>query len=130
MARRSAAMPLHAAAILARNALDGIAYNVPASVKEETEAAIDRWVYATSAGFEPRERLSLLDVMTVCAERFATKSYGPVASCRDTAIYPFLEPGMVGPRRGPSLWEQKARMVACGKASLEGRSQRAIDPAP
>src|SRR5262249_2133506 len=106
LARRTLGGPLHVAAVLARNALDGIAYSEPAFVRDELDDAIERFIYASSAGFEPRERLSLLDLMTVCAERFATKSYDPLRRLGTSAIYPFLEPGMV--RLGTSLtWEQK-----------------------
>lgn len=127
LARRSADLPLHIAAILARNALDGIAYAVPIPVRDEIDAAVDRFAYALSEGADPRERLSLLDLVTVCAERFATKSYDPLRFGGTPAIYPFLEPAMV--RLSASLtWEQK-----CGngekKKLLKDLLARSLPPA-
>lgn len=113
-ARRSTALPLHVAAILGRDALDGIAYSVTRPVRDEVHGGIDGFVYAASEGFAPRERLSLFDVMAVCAERFATKSYDPLRHGGTPTIYPFLEPRMI--RLSASLtWEQK-----CGRGGKKG----------
>lgn len=104
--RRSAQMSLPAAAVLALNALDGIAYTSPAEVSQDIHAATDRYLYGFSAGLSPEERLSLLDLMFVCAGKYAAKSYFPLESAGTRPIYPFLEPDMI--RVSSALtWEQK-----------------------
>jgi asparagine synthetase B (glutamine-hydrolysing) len=82
-------------AFLSQNALDGIAYDVPADVRTELDGALDGSVSPVSAGLDPAERLSMLDVLCVCAGRMASKSFDPLRLNGVDTIYPFLEPSML-----------------------------------
>ena len=87
-------MPLNQA-FVAQNALGGIAYEAPHTIWRELEDAVVTNLESLSSAAPPEERLSLLDLMWVCAGRMAPKSFDPLRALDVSAIYPFLEPGMI-----------------------------------
>lgn len=105
IARRSG-LPLHVAAVIAQNALDGIAYRIPTKTHEEISVDVEKYLYGPSSGLAPEERLSLLDLVHVCAGEMAAKSFDLLRHNGTQPIYPFLDQRMV--RLSTSLtWEQK-----------------------
>lgn len=103
--RKSLDMPL-GPAVVAENALAGIAYVVPAEIRAELHEAISSSFDILSAGVDPKERLSQLDLGWVCAGRMAPKSFEPLRRHGIQAIYPFLQLPML--RVGSSIpWSVK-----------------------
>lgn len=94
VARKSVRMPL-GQAFVASNALDGIAYDIPVTVSRDLEFAVATLLESVGAAKSPEERLSLLDLVWVCAGRMAPKSFDPLRANGVTVIYPFLEPSMI-----------------------------------
>jgi asparagine synthase (glutamine-hydrolysing) len=91
---RSARLPL-GHAVLAQNALQGIAYTTPDDVQAELEWAIRTSVEVMSAGTETLTQLSLLDLVWACAGRMAPKSFDALRAQGIRPLYPFLQPSMV-----------------------------------
>jgi asparagine synthetase B (glutamine-hydrolysing) len=126
LARQTARMPFEVAAVLSQNALDGIAYSIPPDVRESlTEAVTDPlrlWARDLSRG----ERFALLDLIHVCAGRFAAKSFDPLRQAGMNPVYPFLEPGLLRVSfRLP--WNEKVQGGE-GKALLKRLVARDIPP--
>jgi asparagine synthase (glutamine-hydrolysing) len=103
--RKSARLPL-AQAVVAQNALDGLAYPVPPGARAAVDLAVATGIDALSRGGEAEERLALVDLVWVCAGRMAPKSFDPLRTRGVRPLYPFLEPGML--RVSSSLpWREK-----------------------
>ena len=92
-------------AIIAQNALDGIAFRVPENWPQDM-ATLGELA-------SPEERLSLLDLSWVCAGRMAPKSFDPLRSRGVRALYPYLEPDLV----------QASSSVAWGVKSARGEAK-------
>lgn len=108
LAHKSTCMQMEVAAVLSANALDGVAYRIPPDVREELGAVLGdplrHWGQHLSLG----ERFALLDLIHVCAGRFAAKSFDPLRRAGMDPVYPFLEPALL--RASFRLpWEEKAR---------------------
>lgn len=89
--RRSLQMPLPHAAILGNTSLDGVAYTMP----REVACALQR---IFSENFEPmaicldvERQMVLMDLVHVCAGRYAAKSSEPLHQAGIPVIYPYLE---------------------------------------
>ncbi|MBI1879017.1 MAG: hypothetical protein HYR94_12500, partial [Chloroflexi bacterium] len=95
LARKNMSMPLPHVIAIAYNPLNGIAYTIPDRVSKALEQVIKTRVEILSVGLEPEAQLSLLDLVCVCAGRFAAKSFDPLRAYGVKAIYPFLEPAML-----------------------------------
>lgn len=87
-------------AVMAQNALDGIAYQVPA-----VAAAFEAPGESASA----EERLSLLDLAWVCAGRMAPKTFDPLRSRGVRTLYPYLEPELLQASTSVSWGVKSAR---------------------
>jgi len=94
VARKSIDMPL-GLAVVAENALAGIAYTIPDDIRWGLHAAIRDNFEAMIASVEPRERLSFLDLVWVCAGRMAPKSFDPLRKYGIESMYPFLQTSMI-----------------------------------
>jgi asparagine synthetase B (glutamine-hydrolysing) len=92
--RKSTSLPL-AHAVMAQNALDGIAYFTPAEIRASLRDAISNNLEVLGRGQDPMQQVSLLDLVWVCAGRMAAKSFDPLRRHGIRAIYPFLEAPMV-----------------------------------
>jgi asparagine synthetase B (glutamine-hydrolysing) len=108
LAHKSTCMQMEIAAVLSANALDGVAYCIPPDVREELGGVLGdplrHWGKHLSLG----ERLALLDLIYVCAGRFAAKSFDPLRRAGMDPVYPFLEPALLRVSfRLP--WEEKTR---------------------
>ncbi len=90
VARKSMHMPM-GQAMVAENALEGIAYNIPYDIRADIEQAIRANFEVMSTDVEPEEQLSFLDLVWVCAGRMAPKSFDPLRRHGVQAIYPYLE---------------------------------------
>ena len=90
VARKSMRMPL-GQAMVAENALEGIAYSIPQQSSADLEEAIRVNFEAMSIGVELEERLSFLDLVWVCAGRMAPKSFDPLRKHGVRTIYPYLD---------------------------------------
>lgn len=90
VARKSVDMPL-GPALVAENALAGIAYNIPDRIRWSLHEAIHQSFGVMSAAANPKEQLSFLDLAWVGAGRMAPKSFEPLRKHGIQAIYPFLE---------------------------------------
>jgi asparagine synthase (glutamine-hydrolysing) len=95
LARGSLQMPVAHAFVAAQNVLDGIAYTIPGPTRESLEKALHEYVEVHSLGLEAEQRLSLLDLVHVCAGIFAAKTFDPLRAAGLRPVYPFLEPAMV-----------------------------------
>ncbi|HEY7340451.1 MAG TPA: asparagine synthase C-terminal domain-containing protein [Ktedonobacterales bacterium] len=119
IARRSH-LPLHVAAVIAQNSLEGIAYRIPPKIRQEMLDDVETYEYALSEGLEADERMSVLDLVHVCAGEMAAKSFDLFRWHGTQPIYPFLDPRMV--RLSASLtWEQK-----CPGGETKGLLKRAL----
>ncbi|MFC1452892.1 asparagine synthase-related protein [Verrucomicrobiota bacterium] len=108
LVRRRLAMSIAPAAVMAKNALDGIAYAFPGEVRAEVLGAVAENVEGMFEGLDPREQMSMVDVVHVCAGQFAVKTHEPLKARGLRAVYPFLEPPML--RCSAELeWDLKAR---------------------
>lgn len=94
-ARRSTNMPPSQAAVMAQNALDGIAYHMPKPVRQSLSTAVTTYIEQLSEGLEDEGRFSFLDLVHVCAGIFAAKSFDLLRQHDVEVVYPFLEPPMV-----------------------------------
>ena len=93
-------------AVVAENALAGIAYVIPAEIRAELHEAVTSSFDILSAGVDPKESLSHLDLGWVCAGRMAPKSFEPLRRHGIQTIYPFLQLPML--RVGSSIpWSVK-----------------------
>ncbi len=91
---KSARLPL-GHALVAQNALQGVAYTIPQDVERELEWAIRTSVEVMSAGTETLTQLSLIDLVVACVGRMAPKSFDPLRTQGIRPLYPFLQPSMV-----------------------------------
>jgi asparagine synthase (glutamine-hydrolysing) len=106
LARLSEVMALELAAVVADNALDGIAYTVPPEIREELAQAVKHPIRLWGEALSANEQLCLLDLIHVCAARFASKSFDPLRQLGSRPLYPFLEPPLLDVSfRLP--WEEK-----------------------
>jgi asparagine synthetase B (glutamine-hydrolysing) len=107
-AHKSTCMSMEVAAVLSANSFDSIAYSIPPRIRpalgELLEAPLRLWGEHLRLG----ERFALLDLIYVCAGRFAAKSFDPLRRAGMEPVYPFLEPTAVWASfRLP--WDEKAR---------------------
>jgi asparagine synthase (glutamine-hydrolysing) len=91
---RSAHLPM-GHAFVAQNAFDRVAYVTPPTVQADVERAVATTIETVSAGTEPRDRLSWLDLVWVCAGRMAPKSFDPLRAQGIRPLYPYLQPSVV-----------------------------------
>jgi asparagine synthetase B (glutamine-hydrolysing) len=102
-------MELELAAVLGGNALDGVAYSMSPGVRGELREALQHPLRLWGEHLSRGERFALLDLIHVCAARFAAKSFDPLRQAGMDPVYPFLEPDVLGVSfRLP--WEEKARV--------------------
>jgi asparagine synthetase B (glutamine-hydrolysing) len=92
---RAAAMPLEQAAIIGNTSLEGSAYRTPGDVRRFWEQALEQHLLSLGAGLAPDGRMSLVDLVHVCAGRYVPKSAEPLRRAGVRGIYPFLEPGLL-----------------------------------
>jgi asparagine synthase (glutamine-hydrolysing) len=95
LARRSVQMPAHSAAVLALNPFDGVAYNIPAEIRDEIESAIATQIRNLGEHLDPVKQFSVLDLASVCAGEYAAKTYTPLVYHGATPIYPYLRPEVI-----------------------------------
>jgi asparagine synthase (glutamine-hydrolysing) len=107
-ARQSVDVSVQVAAVLSSNALDGIAYSAPPDIRQRLGAFFEEPLRVWGTHLDSGERFALLDLVYVCAARFAAKSFDPLRRAGMDPIYPYLEPGVL--RASLRLpWEEKAR---------------------
>jgi asparagine synthetase B (glutamine-hydrolysing) len=92
--RKSARMPL-SQAVIAQHALDGIALHSTPDMRRDVAETVRTSIEALTVGLEPPERLSLVDLVLVCAGRMAPKSFDPLRRYGLMPRYPYLEPPML-----------------------------------
>ncbi len=95
LARRSVQMPPLLAAVAAQNALDGIAYSIPASDRRTVDGHMQEHFRLLGPRLGPKREFALADLVHVCAGQFAAKSFDPLRVTGRTPLYPFLEPAVV-----------------------------------
>lgn len=93
--RRSLSVPLEQAAVINATLLEGIAYSTPASIQSFLTNTVRENVQVTGVDLNTDQRISLLDLVHVCAGRFAPKSSEPLRARGVQTLYPFLEPPML-----------------------------------
>jgi asparagine synthetase B (glutamine-hydrolysing) len=92
--RKSAVLPL-THAVLAQNALHGIAYDAPRDALGELSLIGTRYLDDFGRNLPPQDRLTLFDLLWVCAGRMAPKTFDPLRTRGIRPIYPFLEPSVL-----------------------------------
>jgi asparagine synthetase B (glutamine-hydrolysing) len=92
--RKSAVLPL-THAVLAQNALHGIAYDAPRDALGELSLIGTRYLDDLGRNLPPQDRLTLFDLLWVCAGRMAPKTFDPLRTRGIRPIYPFLEPSVL-----------------------------------
>jgi asparagine synthetase B (glutamine-hydrolysing) len=108
VARQSAHVRMELADVLSSNALDGVAYSIPSDVRQQLAEAFEDPLRLWGEHLSLGERFALLDLIYVCAGRFAAKSFDPIRRAGMDPVYPFLEPALL--RMSFRLpWEEKAR---------------------
>lgn len=111
-------------AVVAQNALDGIAYLTPDYIRTDLDRAILTRLEVLSAGAEPKERLSLLDLVWVCAGIMAAKSFDPLRIRGIQPFYPYLEFPIVSLSTSLS-WDEKCE-AGEAKAPLKKLLARSV----
>jgi asparagine synthetase B (glutamine-hydrolysing) len=107
VARQSACMQLETAAVLSSNALDGVAYCISPDIRQELAELLGRPLCLWGDHLRSGERFALLDLIYICAGRFAAKSFDPLRRGGMDPVYPFLEPGLL--RTSFALpWKEKS----------------------
>lgn len=94
-ARQSLRMPRSYVEVIAQNALDGIAYDIPIETRRFLVETIQTRIWLLSDNLNAEERYSLLDIIHICAGEFAVKSFDPLRMRGVKSVYPFLEPDML-----------------------------------
>ena len=92
--RKSADLPLPYS-VLAQNALRGIAYDAPSEASGRLSLIGTRYLEDLGRDLTARDRLTLFDLVWVCAGRMAPKTFDPLRTRGIRPIYPFLEPPVV-----------------------------------
>ena len=92
--RKSAELPLPYSQ-LAQDGLRGIAYDAPAEARSDLSGTGTTTLEYLGRGMNEKDRLSLFDLLWVCAGRMAPKSFDPLRTRGIRPVYPFLEPAMV-----------------------------------
>jgi asparagine synthase (glutamine-hydrolysing) len=95
LVRRSLQLPLPQAAVVGITPLDGIAYDIPRGIREHLEGIVREGVLVLGRGLGHDEQMSLLDLVHVCAGRFASKTFDPLRIRGVRPLYPYLEPPML-----------------------------------
>jgi asparagine synthase (glutamine-hydrolysing) len=93
-AQRTSLLPPEAV-IVAQNALDGLAYHSPRDIRKAVTTALLDPGEQLGQAMPLEGRLSLLDLIHVCAGRFAAKSFDPLRRVGMAPDYPFLYPEML-----------------------------------
>lgn len=104
--RRSTQLPFQQAAAMSSNPFDGIAYKIPDDIRVYLEGLVSDHIEILGTGLDIRSQISLLDLVHVCAGRYAAKSAGPLQTRGIKPIYPFLQMSMLGLSNAIS-WDQK-----------------------
>ena len=102
-------------AVVAQNALERVAYTTPDDIQAQLRQAIHANFEVLNTGTDPRDHLSFLDLVWVCAGRMAPKSFDPLRGRGIRPIYPFLQPAMVA---GSSALSWDAKCTAGEKKAL------------
>jgi len=92
--RKSARMSL-AEAVITQHSLDGIAMHSTPALRRDLADVVRAGIDPLAAGLPPAERLSLVDLVLVCAGRMAPKSFDPLRQAGIVPRYPYLEPPML-----------------------------------
>lgn len=111
-------------AVVAQNALEGIAYSTPDYIRADLDRAIITTLEVLSAGAEPKERVSLLDLVWVCAGIMAAKSFDPLRTRGIRPFYPYLEFPIVSLSTSLS-WDEKCE-AGEAKAPLKKLLARSV----
>ena len=117
--RKSAVLPLPHA-VLAQNALEGIAYDAPREARGKLSLIGTRYLDDFGRNLTPRDRLTLFDLLWVCAGRMAPKTFDPLRARGIRPIYPFLEPPLV------TLSSQLSWDVKCPSGVPKGLLKRIL----
>jgi asparagine synthase (glutamine-hydrolysing) len=95
LVRRSLQLPLPQAAVVGITPLDGIAYDIPSDIRAHLEGIVHENVLMLGRGLGHDEQMSLLDLVQVCAGRFASKTFDPLRIRGVRPLYPYMEPPML-----------------------------------
>jgi asparagine synthetase B (glutamine-hydrolysing) len=110
--RRSVQLPHLAALLTARHALLGIAFDAPASVRANVDAAVNASADFFADGLSAEKHFSLFEATNLVAQTAAAKSYDPAAHRGFALVEPYLEPDVL--RATLSLtWDERFK---CGES--------------
>jgi asparagine synthase (glutamine-hydrolysing) len=118
LARRSLQLPLPQAAVVGITPLDGIAYDIPRDVRDHLEGVVCERVLVLGRGLGHDEQMSLLDLVHICAGRFASKTFDPLRLRGVRPLYPYLEPPML--RLSSAIRPEQKAQGGEPKALLKG----------
>lgn len=88
-------MPLAHLTVAGDAAFDGIAYTIPIEIHQTLENNIKEHIEVLSAALDAEGKYSLLDLVHVCAGRFAAKTFDPLRLRGIIPFYPFLDSNML-----------------------------------
>jgi asparagine synthase (glutamine-hydrolysing) len=88
-------VPLMQLIVLSTNKLSGCAFIEKNGILESVLQTQKSHIEPLLSPFDSRMRLSLLDLLWVCAGIFAAKSYNPLRSCGLQPFFPFLREEMI-----------------------------------
>src|SRR5207237_3092676 len=112
--------------VVPQSGLDRRACTTARDVQAQLRQAVQTDFGVMGAGTVPRDQLSFLDLVWVCAGRMAPKSFDPLRSRGIRPLYPFLQPAMVAGSAALS-WEAKCT-AGEEKARLKRLLARASPP--
>src|SRR5207237_10132743 len=112
--------------VVPQSGLDRRACTTARDVHAQLRQAVQTDCEVMGTGTDPRDHLSFLDLVWVCAGRMAPKSFDPLRSRGIRPLYPFLQPAMVAGSAALS-WEAKCT-AGEKKALLKRLLARAIPP--
>jgi asparagine synthase (glutamine-hydrolysing) len=89
-------VPLMQLIVLSTNKLSGHAFIEKRDVLNKVLQTQKHYIETLLSPFDNRMRLSLLDLLWICAGIFAAKSFNPLRSCGLQPFFPFLSEEMIG----------------------------------
>jgi asparagine synthase (glutamine-hydrolysing) len=75
--------------------LDGIAYKIPDQIREEINNILIDWTENIGKGLQIEEQLTVIDLLQLCSDQMACKSFDPLRRRGVVCVYPFLYPAIV-----------------------------------
>jgi asparagine synthase (glutamine-hydrolysing) len=89
-------IPLTQLIVLSTNKLSGAAFIEKSGILDDVLQSQKKYIETLLSHFDNRMRLSLLDMLWICAGIYAAKSFNPLRFCGLQPFFPFLSEKLIG----------------------------------